>query len=89
AHLRGVDFGPLVTAIEDGAMVATGEHVTAREFLEGLPVLGESPLYDEVVERLEAKTDGEKAAAIELALEGLYLARKIGKDTDGSETIYG
>ncbi|GAB3386669.1 sigma 54-interacting transcriptional regulator [Humibacter soli] len=89
AHLRGVDFGPLVTAIEDGAMVATGERVTAREFLEGLPVLGESPLYDEVVEQLGAKTDGERAAAIELALEGLYLARKIGKDTDGSETIYG
>ncbi|HWD62319.1 MAG TPA: magnesium chelatase [Humibacter sp.] len=88
-HLRGVDFSVLVTAIEDGAMVATGENVTAREFLEGLPVLGESPLYDEVIERLGATTDGAKAAAIELALEGLYLARKIGKDTDGNETIYG
>ncbi|WP_243062794.1 magnesium chelatase [Humibacter sp. RRB41] len=88
-HLRGVDFSVLVTAIEDGAMVATGENVTAREFLEGLPVLGESPLYDEVIERLGATTDGERAAAIELSLEGLYLARKIGKDTDGNETIYG
>ena len=88
-HFRGIDFGPLVTAIEDGAMVATGERVTAAEFLEGLPVLGESPLYDDVVERLDAATDGERAAAIELALEGLYLARKIGKDTDGNETIYG
>ena len=88
-HFRGIDFGPLVTAIEDGAMVATGERVTAAEFLEGLPVLGESPLYDDVVERLDATTDGERAAAIELALEGLYLARKIGKDTDGNETIYG
>ena len=27
--------------------------------------------------------------AIELALEGLYLARKIGKDSDGAETVYG
>ena len=33
--------------------------------------------------------DGERAGAIELALEGLYLARKIGKDTDGAETVYG
>ena len=89
AHLRGIDFGVLVTAIEDGAMVATGENVTAAEFLEGLPALGESPIYDEIVQRLDARTDGERAAAIELALEGLYLARKIGKDTDGTETIYG
>ena len=27
--------------------------------------------------------------AIELALEGLYLARRSAKDSDGSETIYG
>ena len=32
---------------------------------------------------------GERAAAIELALEGLYLARKIGKDSAGGETVYG
>jgi magnesium chelatase subunit I len=89
AHLRGIDFGPLVAAIEGGAMVATGERVTAAEFLAGLPMLGESPVYDEVVERLDARTTGERAAAIEQAREGLYLARKIGKDTDGNETIYG
>ena len=35
------------------------------------------------------RTDGERAAAIELALEGLFLARRIGKDSDGSETVYG
>ena len=34
-------------------------------------------------------SEGERAAAVELALEGLYLARKIGKDTDGFETVYG
>jgi magnesium chelatase subunit I len=39
--------------------------------------------------RLDARNDGERAGAIELALEGLYLARKIGKDTDGAETVYG
>ncbi|MHA7987694.1 magnesium chelatase [Rathayibacter sp. CAU 1779] len=89
AHFRGIDFAPLIAAIESGAMITTGERVTAAEFLAGLPMLGESPAYDEVVERLGAHTDGERAAAIELALEGLYLARKIGKDTDGSETVYG
>ncbi len=89
AHFRGLDFAILVDAIEAGAMVTTGEQVTARDFLAGLPVLGESELYDEVCDRLGAANDGQRAGAIELALEGLYLARKVGKDTDGSETVYG
>jgi magnesium chelatase subunit I len=89
AHFRGLDFSLLVDAIESGAMVTTGEQVTARDFLTGLPVLGESELYDDVCDRLDATNDGQRAGAIELALEGLYLARKIGKDSDGSETVYG
>ncbi len=88
-HFAGIDFGPLVAAIEDGAMVTTGEQVSARQFLDELPVLGESELYDDIGDRLDVASDGELAAAIELALEGLYLARKVGKDTDGIETVYG
>ena len=93
-HLRGLDFAPLVEVIEDGRMVTTGSQVAARDFLAGLPPLppdqgGESDLYDQVCDRFDALDDGTRAAAIELALEGLYLARKIGKDTDGSETVYG
>lgn len=89
-HLvRGIDFGPLVRAVEGGAEIATGEQMTASDFLDGLPVLGESDLYDDVFERLGATSDGERAAALELALEGLYLARKIGKDTAGGATVYG
>ncbi|MEO9325646.1 sigma 54-interacting transcriptional regulator [Nocardioides sp. C4-1] len=89
AHFRGLDFGLLVDRIEAGAMVTTGEQVTARDFLTGLPVLGESELYDDICERLGATNDGQRAGAIELALEGLYLARKVGKDSDGAETVYG
>jgi len=88
-HLGGLDFGPLVAAIESGSMVSTGEQMPARDMLAGLPVLGESELYDEIAERLGATSDGERAGAIELALEGLYLARQVGKDTDGIETVYG
>jgi magnesium chelatase subunit I len=88
-HFRGQDFGPLVAAIDGGAMVTTGEQVTARQLLAELPILGESELYDDIYGLLDAVSDGQRAAAIELALEGLYLARKIGKDTDGSETVYG
>jgi magnesium chelatase subunit I len=88
-HFRGVDFGPLIAAIDAGAMVTTGERVTARQFLAELPVLGESELYEDVFGILDAVSDGQRAAAVELALEGLYLARKVGKDSDGSETVYG
>ena len=70
---------------EDGAegrLVSTGDQVTALELLEALPSLGDTSTYDDICDQLEARTDGERAAAIEFALEGLYLARRIGKDTD-------
>jgi magnesium chelatase subunit I len=88
-HFRGIDFAVLVEAIESGVMITTGEQVTARDFLAGLPSLGESELYDEISDRLNATNDGQRAGAIELALEGLYLMRKISKETGGGETVYG
>ncbi|GAA4407490.1 sigma 54-interacting transcriptional regulator [Fodinibacter luteus] len=87
--LGGIDLALLVEAIQDGALVTTGERVGAREFLEGLPVLGESEVYDAVCDRLGARTDGERASAVELALEGLYLARRIAKDSADGATVYG
>ena len=89
AHLRGVDFSPLVSALESGVMVTTGEQVTARDVLAGLPSLGESDLYDVVGERLGATTDGERAGAVELALEGLWLSRRISKETGEGQAVYG
>ena len=93
-QLRGIDLHRLVEAIEEGRMITTGERITARDFLAGLPSLppeesGESDAYDQVCDALGATDDGERAAAIELALEGLFLARKIAKDSDGAETVYG
>ena len=88
-HFRGIDFRLLVEALENGAVVVTGDRVAARDFLTGLPVLGESELYDEITDRLGATSDGARAGAIELALEGLFLARKIGKESAGGETVYG
>jgi magnesium chelatase subunit I len=85
----GIDFAPLVGAMNAGALVVTGADVAALDFLSGLPVLGESELYDEVCARFDATTAGQQASAIELALEGLYLARKVSKDSAGGETVYG
>ncbi|WP_236749790.1 sigma 54-interacting transcriptional regulator [Aeromicrobium erythreum] len=90
----GIDFGVLVEALEGGSLVATGEQVSARDFLAGLPQLGESDVYDQVCDRVGVGVegggnDGERASAIELALEGLFLARRISKDSAGGETVYG
>ena len=91
AHFRGIDFAPLVAAVEAGALVTTGDQVRAADFLAGLPALDPpgADLYSAIGDRLGARSDGERACAIELALEGLYLARRIGKESAGGETIYG
>ncbi|QWS33838.1 AAA family ATPase [Curtobacterium aetherium] len=89
ARFRGLDLGVLVEALEGGTMVTTGEQVSARDFLAGLPSLGESDLYDRICERVGATTDGERAGAVELALEGLFLARRISKESGGGEAAYG
>ena len=89
AHLRGLDSRARVDALHDGASVMTGDPVTAADVLAAMPVLGESELYDQVADRLEAVTPGERAGALELLLESLYLEKRIGKDSAGGETVYG
>jgi magnesium chelatase subunit I len=88
-RFRGIDFAPLVGALDGRTTVATGEQVSARDFLAGLPSLDGADLYDQVAERFNAATEGQRASAIELALEGLYLARRISKESDDGQTIYG
>ncbi|MGZ4532230.1 MAG: sigma 54-interacting transcriptional regulator [Mycobacteriaceae bacterium] len=86
AHLAGVDLGPLVAAIETGIAIGTGDGVTAAKVVESLPA---TEVFTEVDARLDAATEGERAAAAELALEGLYLARRIAKDVDEQgRTVY-
>ncbi len=84
---RGIDLGPLVDALDGSITVTTGEQVTAKEFVDTLPRLNGT--YDAVAERFGATSAGERASAIELALEGLYLARRISKDSGDGETLYG
>ncbi|OLF10058.1 magnesium chelatase [Actinophytocola xinjiangensis] len=89
----GLDLKPLVDAVVDGHLVATGERVPGTEVLEALPEL---PVLHEVATRLDVRaTDppGRIAAAVELALESLYLRRRLAKDSDdgagGLMTVYG
>jgi magnesium chelatase subunit I len=83
--LGGIDVGPLVAAVETSA-VTTGEHVSAKNVLSALPDL---PVVEKIAARLGADSEGERAAALELALEALYLAKKIDKNTGDGETVYG
>ena len=83
--LGGIDVAPLVGAVA-GATVTTGEQVSAKNVLAALPDL---PVIDTIADRLGARTEGQRAAGLELALEALYLAKKIDKTTGDGETVYG
>ncbi len=86
ARLAGIDLAPLVAAVEQGDPVVTGERITAKVLLDELPEL---PVLDDIADRLGASDPGTRASAIEFALEGLYLARRISKDTgDDGAAVY-
>jgi len=90
AHFGGIDFAPLVDTFDGAHTVTTGQHVTAKEFLDELPAESESGVYDEIANRLDAHdSPGLRAGAIELALEGLYLAQELSKETVDGQTVYG
>ncbi|WP_375546267.1 sigma 54-interacting transcriptional regulator [Dietzia sp. NCCP-2495] len=87
---RGIDMAPLVEAFDGEFTMTTGAEVTAAEFLEDLPGLTDAPeLYDQIAERAGARTAGQRAGAIELALEGLYLSRRLSKETGDGAAVYG
>ena len=46
-------------------------------------------MYDQIAERAGATNIGEHAGAIELALEGLYLSRRLSKETGDGAAVYG
>ncbi|WP_193103218.1 sigma 54-interacting transcriptional regulator [Brachybacterium sp. FME24] len=89
AHFRDIDLGPLVGAFDGARTVTTGDKVTAEDFLGSLPELTSPDGYDEIAQRLDATSPGERAGAIELALEGLFLVRRLSKESGAGETVYG
>lgn len=89
ALFRGIDLEPLVAALDGGTLINTGEQMTAADFLAGLPDIPGSDLYDRICQRLDAVDDGQRAAALEFALEALFLSRRIDKEIVGGDTVYG
>ena len=88
--LRGVDLSELVDQVANRP-VRTGERVPAAEVVNALPSV---PVLTEVAKRLDAsgtEDPGPMASAAELALEYLFLTRKLAKDEsdDGDTVSYG
>jgi magnesium chelatase subunit I len=90
ARCAGLDLTGLQEHFTGGETVESGELVPAPALL---GQLGTIPKLAELLGRLgvpEGEQSAEQAAAaVEFALEGLYLTRRLAKDTDGARTVYG
>jgi magnesium chelatase subunit I len=88
ARLGGADLAGFIERIATGEPVASGDLTPAADLL---AALGPVPGLGKLMSRLgigEAESPGHAAAAAEFALEGLYLGRKISKQTDAGRTTY-
>ncbi|HWG61779.1 MAG TPA: sigma 54-interacting transcriptional regulator [Streptosporangiaceae bacterium] len=88
ARLGSADLSGLLAAFEGGSTVETGELVPAGDLLQRI---GEIPGLARIMDRLGmdgGESFGEAAAALEFALEGLYLMRRLSKDLIDGTAVY-
>jgi magnesium chelatase subunit I len=88
ARLGGADLSPLLAKFDGGQTVESGELTSASDLLQSV---GEVPGLAKIMERLGmdgGESFGHAAAAIEFALEGLYLMRRLSKDTMDGTAVY-
>jgi magnesium chelatase subunit I len=89
AKLGTADLSGLLSRFEEGATVESGDLVAASELLKRV---GPVPGLAKVMDRLGidgGEDPGQAAAAVEFALEGLYLTRRLSKDEVPGRTVYG
>ncbi|MDQ3456461.1 MAG: magnesium chelatase [Actinomycetota bacterium] len=90
ARLSGLDLSGLQEHFAGGEIVESGDLVPAAQLL---AQVGAVPRLAEMLGRLgvpEGEESPEQAAAaVEFALEGLHLTRRLAKDSQGGRTIYG
>ncbi len=86
-RLSGYDFASLLQRFDDGLAVNTGELTPASEVL---GAIGDLPGLATMLERLgvEEESPGVAASALEFALEGLHLSRRLNKDGDDRGARY-
>ena len=93
ARLAGLDLRPLQEKFDEGLTVLSGDTASADSVLSQL---GPVPVLSALLDRLEPDGIGEgpvavgvAAAALEFAMEGLHLNKRLSKESDGSRTVYG
>src|SRR5580700_7770669 len=88
AALGNADLTGLLARFGDGGVVETGDLVAAADLLRRI---GEVPGLAKIMERLQmsgSESLGQAAAALEFALEGLYLMRRLSKDSIDGGAVY-
>jgi magnesium chelatase subunit I len=85
-RLAGFDFAPVLSRFEQGEEVETGDLVTSAELLRQV---GNVP--SNLLKRLgvEQESPAVAASAIEFALEGLHLSRRLNKEQTAAGARYG
>jgi magnesium chelatase subunit I len=87
--LGGMDLSGLLTKFEEGVQVESGVMVPAAELLRRIgPVTGLSKIMTQLGIGDGDESPGHAAAALEFALEGLYLLRRLSKDDVEGTAVY-
>jgi len=89
SHLAGVDLTGLIEQLSDDTNVVSGDLVTAQALLDDIGQFEGLARIVAAVGDDGAESPAMAAAAVEFALEGLYLTRKISKDDLGGTSVYG
>jgi magnesium chelatase subunit I len=88
ARLGSADLTGLLDKFAEGGNVEAGDLLPAAELLRRI---GEVPGLAKIMERLDmagGESFGQAAAALEFALEGLYLMRRLSKDVVDGGAVY-
>jgi magnesium chelatase subunit I len=86
-RLSGYDFQPILTKFEQGLAAETSDLTPADSLL---AQFGQLPGLSRLLERLgvEEESPGAAASALEFALEGLHLSRRLNKDESDRAGAY-
>jgi magnesium chelatase subunit I len=88
SSLGNADLSGLLARFSEGGVVETGDLVPAADLLRRI---GEVPGLAKIMERLQmtgGESFGQAAAALEFALEGLYLMRRLSKESVDGGSVY-
>jgi magnesium chelatase subunit I len=88
AALGNADLSGLLARFAEGGSVESGDQVPAGDLLQRI---GDVPGLAKIMERLSmdgSESFGQAAAALEFAMEGLYLMRRLSKDVIDGGAVY-